>query len=109
MAKTHSIVWLGDLLPGVLKDLKADSRPSLEAVEEVWKRLVGVKAFQFSRPRRLVRGRLLVGVENSGWMYTLNLKKGLLLEGLVELFGAHRVKQLTFCIGEGKGSESKDA
>jgi len=42
----------------------------------------------------------LVEVENSGWMYTLNLKKEKLLQGLIEAFGAGQVKGVRFRMGE---------
>ena len=63
---------------------------------------MGEEAARHSWPHRLMGGRLLVEVENSGWMYTLNLKKPQLLEGLMELLGAARVKGLGFRIGEKK-------
>ncbi len=71
-------------------------------MQEVWERLVGKEAAKHSWPRQLTRGRLLVEVENSGWMYNLSLKKNQLLQGLVELLGASRMKELSFRMGESK-------
>lgn len=97
---------LGDLLPKVLQELRAEGRPSLEAIQESWRRLVGEEAAHHSWPRKLTRGRFLVEVDNSGWMYTLSLKKPQLLQGLIELLGARHIKDLSFRIGE---KEKKDA
>ena len=90
------------LLPGALRQLKAEERPSLEQICAAWEQLVGPEAVRHSWPKRLVRENLTVSVENSGWMYELNLRKTELLEGLIELLGAGRVRHLTLRIGERK-------
>jgi len=103
MPRSRPLTPLADLLPKVLKEMRSD-RLDKETVEMVWRRLVGEKAARYSRPRRLNRRRLVVEVDNSGWMYTLGLKKDRLLIGLIELLGVGRVKSLTFRIGEGKNA-----
>ncbi len=100
MPRTQSPFSLAQVLPGVLKKLESEKRPSLEAVQKAWRRLAGQKAARHSWPRSLVRGQLLIEVENSGWMYALNLEKERLLKGLVELLGEDRLKSLRFRIGE---------
>lgn len=91
---------LSALLPGVIRRLQGEERPTLEAMAEVWQRLVGEEAARHSWPTRLVRAGLTVEVENSGWLYELNLRKPDLLEGLIELMGAGRVRRLTLRMGE---------
>ena len=88
------------LLSGLLRKMQLEGRPSLEEVTEVWKRLAGERAAAASWPRRLNRQRLVVEVENSGWMHELRMRKLQLQEGLIELMGAGRVKELSFRIGE---------
>ncbi len=100
MPKNRKTYRVRDVVADVLKKMYADAKPSYEDTRAAWRRLVGEKAALRSWPKRLIRGNLLVEVENSGWMFALNLKKEQLLEGLVELLGAHRVKGLTFRIGE---------
>ena len=82
--------------------MQEKTRPSQEEIGGIWERLVGQEAAQHSWPRRLTGKRVVVEVENSGWMYTLNLKKQLLLRGLIEQLGAARVEELSFRIGEKK-------
>lgn len=89
-----------DLLSSLLRKMQGEGRPSLEEVTEVWKRLAGEEAAAASWPRRLSRQRLVVEVENSGWMHQLRMRKLQLQEGLIELMGAGRVKELSFRIGE---------
>ncbi len=80
--------------------MQSEGRPSLEEVTEIWKRLAGEKAAAASWPHRLNRQRLGGGVENSGWMHELRMKKLQLQEGLIEMMGAGRAKELSFRIGE---------
>ena len=90
------------LLSGLLRKMQLEGRPSLEEVTDIWERLVGKEAALASWPRRLNRQRLVVEVENSGWMHELRMRKLQLQEGLIELMGAGRVKELSFRIGEKK-------
>lgn len=100
--KTHQPTPLSELLPGVMRTLGAVHRPPVEEMASVWKRLAGEEAAQHSWPKRLVDGRLMIEVENSGWMYVLGMKKMELLEGWMELLGAARVRGLSFRMGEKK-------
>ena len=93
---------LTEVLSALLKKLQAEGLPSREEVSEIWKRLAGESAAASSWPRRLNRRRLVVEVENSGWMHELRMSKAPLQEGLIELLGAGRVKELSFRIGEKK-------
>lgn len=98
--KPAPITPIQSILSGLLHKLQAEGRPSLEEVAETWKRLVGEEAAGHSWPKRLSRQRLVVEVENSGWMHALRLRKAQLQEGLIELMGAGRAKELSFRIGE---------
>lgn len=91
---------LSSVLAGVLRRVQGGGKPSLEEISAVWKRLVGEEGARHSWPRRLVDRRLVVEVENSGWMYTLGMKRAQLVEGLIELLGVGRVRALTLRIGE---------
>lgn len=101
-SKAHSVAPLGDILPQVFRSLNPAARPSQEKIRHIWECLAGVEASRYSWPRRLKERRLLVEVENSGWMYALRLKKEPLLQGFIELLGVSRVKELHFRMGERK-------
>ena len=90
------------MLAGVLRNVRKGGKLSLEEMAEVWKRVAGAEAAGHSWPRRMSGGRLVVEVENSGWMYALGLKRAQLTEGLIELLGAGRAKTLSLRIGERK-------
>lgn len=102
MKKKPTASPVTEVLSGLLRKLHTEGRPSLEEVTEVWKRLAGEQAALASWPRGLNRRRLVVEVENSGWMHQLRMRKLQLQEGLIELLGAGRVKELSFRIGEKK-------
>ncbi len=102
MPRKQTSTSLSDLLPKVLQKLSSHPRPSREEIDELWQRLVGKQAAHYSWPRRLVRGRLIVEVENSGWMFTLNQKRMELLQGLVQSLGKEVIQSLSFRIGERK-------
>ena len=103
-SKAASTSPIGSILSGLLHKLQADGRPSLEEIAQTWERLAGEETAQHSWPRRLNRQQLVVEVENSGWMHALRLRKLQLREGLIELMGAGRVRELLFRIGERKNA-----
>ena len=97
---------LGELVPNILGKLTGKHQPTAEEISAVWRRIAGRQAAQHSWPRRLVNRSLTVEVENSGWMYTLGLKKGELLQGLIEVMGGTLAKRLTLRMGERRDAES---
>ncbi len=99
---------LSEILPQIVQGLRSESRPTLEAAEKAWSRTAGKAAALHSWPKHLTKGRLLVEVENSGWMYTLSLKKQELLKGLIRSLGGGRVKELQFRIGEREDAQNQN-
>lgn len=100
--KSRAPVEIASVLTGVLRKVQKGGKLSWEEMAEVWRRVAGTEAAGHSWPRRMAAGRLVVEVENSGWMYALGLKRAQLVEGLMELLGAGRVKTLALRIGERK-------
>lgn len=101
-SRSSSTTPIRSVLAGLVERLQGGGRPSQEEMVTLWRQLAGEEAARHSWPKRLAQQRLIVEVENSGWMYALGMRKAQLLEGLVELMGAGRVRQLSFRIGEGK-------
>lgn len=102
MPRTRPPQSLADILPQVISKMQGEGRPSLETIRKEWRRLAGLKAAHHSWPKSLTRGQLLIEVENSGWMYTLNLMREKLLDGLAGSLGPHQMKELRFRIGDPK-------
>ncbi len=101
-SKSRAPADISSILSGVLRKVQKGGKLSLEEMAEVWRRVAGAEAAGHSWPRRMAGGRLVVEVVNSGWMYALGLKRAQLVEGLMELLGAGRVKTLALRIGERK-------
>jgi hypothetical protein len=91
---------LAELLPGLIRDLKKTSQPTRESIDRVWRGAAGKEAAGHSWATQLSRGKLVVDVENSGWMYLLNLKRPQLVERLKKSLGTDKIKELVFRMGE---------
>ena len=100
--KSRAPTAISSVLTGVLRKVQKGGKLSLEEMMGVWERVAGREAAEHSWPRRMSGGRVVVEVENSGWMYALGLKRAQLVEGLMELLGAARAKTLSLRIGERK-------
>lgn len=98
----RAAIPLSSVLAKVLESMQSDGKPTQEHIQAVWARVAGEEAARHSWPQRLYQLALVVEVENSGWIYTLNLRKAELLEGLIELLGTGTVRRLEFRIGERK-------
>lgn len=96
---------LSGILPGLVRGLQKEGRLTREEIQGVWSRIAGEKAARHSAPASLRKGRLIVEVDSSGWMYALGTQKTALLQGLVECVGARRINGLSFRIGEIKPLE----
>ena len=90
---------LSSVVTAVLQNLQSQKKP-MEELRLLWGRLAGREAARHSWPRRLAQGRLIVEVENSGWMHELGARRQELLEDLTEWMGAWKVRELQFRIGE---------
>lgn len=72
---------IGQVLPRVLRRA-ARQRLTLEAAQRAWKRLVGRRLAEHTRPVSLGGGRLIVHVEHPGDGFALSYQRPQLLEGL---------------------------
>ena len=93
---------LSAVLLKIMDSMQSESNLTHEQIHEVWTRIAGEEAASHSWPKQIHKQCLVVEVENSGWIYALNLKKAQLLEGLIEFLGAGTIRQLAFRIGEAK-------
>ena len=99
MRKARAENSLGVILTPLLEKMRR-ARPYREEVDQLWRRLAGRQAAKHSWVSSLSKGRMIIGVDSSGWMYALDKHREELLEGLVELLGAHHVRNLSFRIGD---------
>ncbi|PIQ82476.1 MAG: hypothetical protein COV76_03230 [Candidatus Omnitrophica bacterium CG11_big_fil_rev_8_21_14_0_20_64_10] len=105
MGRSRPITPMKDVIRGVMRGIGKKERPGKEEMELVWLELVGPDGIKHSWPKTLRQKRLLVDVENSGWMYTLGMKKNQLLKGLQKKFGQEQILEIRFRIGEPTNQE----
>jgi len=92
-----------DVVNKVISDLSNNAskerRPSAEEIKKLWKKAVGKMASQRSRPVALKKGKLIVNVGDSSFLYNLTLRKREILNNLAkELENA--IQDIQFRIGE---------
>ncbi len=87
-------------LSSVLREMRAKEpwggRLAGHFVFRVWSEAVGAGIARAARPVSLTRGRLLVEVADSSWLYELDFRKEELLERLNECLEGARVDEIRF-------------
>ena len=96
---------LENLLKKIIKKLGPKERLTEEDMFLVWQTAVGERAAAHSRPRSLRRSRLLVNVDDSGWLYELTLKKKEIMKALEGNLKGRAVKDIRLRIGEIKAKK----
>lgn len=70
-------------------------------ISEVWPQVVGGKIARHTRPVMIRKGKLLVNVDGSVWLYELTKRyKGRLLKKLQKKVGEKTLREIQFKIGE---------
>jgi predicted nucleic acid-binding Zn ribbon protein len=91
-------------LEGVLKDiissLGGKGKFTQEDLGAAWEAVVGKTAATHSKPKTLKGPRLVVNVDESGWLYELTIQKKSILVKLSTELKSKRIKDITFRIGE---------
>jgi len=97
----HDPTRLGDVLRRVLAELPAGAGLEDWAVWSEWDAAVGPTLARHARPRRLVRGVLVVVVDSSEWMQELQFLKHELRERLNARLGRPAVRTLFVVLAGG--------
>ena len=89
----------------VLESLKDKKLNKHDALQKAWQKAIGQKAEKHTRISSLRGGRLVIEVDESGWMYQLTLKKQEILKKLQKYLKETEIQELHFRIGDsGKAS-----
>ena len=87
-----------DVLQHVFSDLmKKEKRVGFAKIDEAWKRIVGPKAYLHTKIVYLTKDKIRVNVDNSSWLYDLNLKKEHIDK---ELYREFKIKDIKFKLGQ---------
>jgi hypothetical protein len=90
----------GDILPGLMKELRLDARQAEAEVVKVWNSLIDPAVTAHAQPANLHKGTLFVNVDNSVWLTEIvRYRRREILERLQHSFGSSVVKKLSFRIG----------
>ena len=89
-----------DVLHGVLRDMmKKQKGTDFEKTIKIWKRIVGPKAFGHTKIVYLTKDKIRVNVDNSAWLYELNLRKERIAR---ELLKDLKIEDVRFKLGDVK-------
>ena len=91
---------ISEIVQTVFARLESEKKISKEAIEDLWRGLVGEAGFKHSRPTALRKKILAVKVDNSAWLQELTMRKRRLLKGLKRTLGKDRISEINFKIGE---------
>ncbi len=91
---------LEDLVKSVIGSFAGKERLTEEDIRSAWSLVVGKRAAKHSRPRSFTDSRLIVHVDDSGWLYELTTRKKHILNNLSSELKSKKLKDITFRIGE---------
>ena len=91
---------LEGVLKNIISSLGGKGKFTEEDLVAAWEVAVGERAASHSRPMALIGSRVVINVDDSGWLYELTIQKKELLKKLSEELKTKRVKDMTFRIGE---------
>jgi len=91
---------LEDLVKSVIGNFAGKEKLTEEEIRAAWSLVVGERAAKHSRPRSFADSRLVVHVDDSGWLYELTTRKKHILNNLSSELKGKKLKDITFRIGD---------
>jgi len=96
---------LGDLLPGVLKQLGLESASRIGELAPRWAEFVGTANAKHSRPGRWENGVLTIYVDHNVWLAEMKrFAAKAIQKRLIEAFGGKSLTEIRFQIDPGEES-----
>jgi len=90
----------GSLIPGLLKDLRIDSRRAEVEIVKVWNSLIDPNIVAHAQPVGLRKGTLFVTVDSSVWLAEIvRYRRKEILDRLQHSFGREIIVRISFRIG----------
>ena len=90
----------GDVLPGLIKDLKLDARQAEAEIVKVWNSLLDPVVTAHAQPANLHKGTLFVNVDSSAWLSVIvRYRRKEILDRLQHSFGRSVIRKISFRIG----------
>jgi predicted nucleic acid-binding Zn ribbon protein len=99
-ARANRVKSAGSVMPGVLKDLRIDSRRAEVEIVKVWNSLIDPNIVAHAQPVGLRKGTLFVTVDNSVWLAEIvRYRRKEILDRLQHSFGRDVIARISFRIG----------
>ena len=90
----------GDVLPGLMKELRMDARQGEAEIVKVWNALIDPAVTAHAQPHNLHKGTLFVNVDSSAWLSEIvRYRRKEILDRLQNSFGKTVVQKISFRIG----------
>ena len=90
----------GDLLPGILKDLRMDRRQTEAEVVKVWNNLLDPVIVAHAQPTGVRKGTLFVTVDSNVWLSEIvRYRRKEILDRLRHSFGHQFITRISFRVG----------
>ena len=90
----------GEILPGLMKELRLDARQAEAELVKVWNDLIDPVVTAHAQPANLHKGTLFVNVDSSVWLTEIvRYRRKEILDRLQHSFGKSVVQKLSFRIG----------
>jgi len=99
-ARTTPARRVGELLPGLLKELRLDARQAEAEIVKVWNSLIDPAVTAHAQPANLHKGTLFVNVDNSVWLSEIvRYRRKEILDRLQHSYGKAVIQKISFRIG----------
>ena len=90
----------GEILPGLMKELRLDARQAEAEIVKVWNALIDPAVTAHAQPNKLHKGTLFVNVDSSVWLAEIvRYRRKEIIERLQNSFGKTVVQKISFRIG----------
>ena len=100
IARANRVKSAGSVMPGVLKDLRIDSRRAEVEIVKVLNSLIDPNIVAHAQPVGLRKGTLFVTVDSSVWLSEIvRYRRKEILDRLQHSFGREAIARISFRIG----------
>jgi hypothetical protein len=90
----------GEVLPGILQELRIDRRQSETEIVKVWNNLIDPSIVAHAQPTGLNKGTLFVTVDSSVWLDEIvRYRRREILDRLQHSFGKDLISKISFRVG----------
>ena len=90
----------GDVLSGVMRELKMDARRAEVEIVKVWNSLIDPNIVAHAQPAGLRKGTLFVTVDSSVWLSEIvRYRRKEILDRLQHSFGKNLIQKISFRVG----------